>query len=153
MPTRAAKSQTKVAVRKPALAAGIRRARRVSARKAGAVAGRGVAGLLRDALRALERKRTAKDLANLERFGITAKDPYGVSVANLRILAKPLERNHALAEALWATDRYEARMLACLVDDPAQVTVAQMDRWCRDFDNWGITDTACFCLFDRSPHA
>jgi 3-methyladenine DNA glycosylase AlkD len=28
-----------------------------------------------------------------------------------------------------------------------------MDRWCRDFDNWGITDTACFCLFDRVPAA
>jgi 3-methyladenine DNA glycosylase AlkD len=28
-----------------------------------------------------------------------------------------------------------------------------MDRWCRDFDNWGICDTACFALFDRTPHA
>lgn len=28
-----------------------------------------------------------------------------------------------------------------------------MDRWCRDFDNWAIGDTACFSLFDRTPHA
>ena len=28
-----------------------------------------------------------------------------------------------------------------------------MDRWCRDFDNWGICDTVCFVLFDRTPHA
>jgi 3-methyladenine DNA glycosylase AlkD len=28
-----------------------------------------------------------------------------------------------------------------------------MDRWCRDFDNWGICDTVCFHLFDRTPHA
>jgi 3-methyladenine DNA glycosylase AlkD len=28
-----------------------------------------------------------------------------------------------------------------------------MDRWCRDFDNWGICDTLCFHLFDRTPHA
>jgi len=28
-----------------------------------------------------------------------------------------------------------------------------MDRWCRDFDNWAITDTLCFHLFDRTPHA
>jgi 3-methyladenine DNA glycosylase AlkD len=28
-----------------------------------------------------------------------------------------------------------------------------MDRWCRDFDNWGICDTICFVLFDRTPHA
>ena len=24
---------------------------------------------------------------------------------------------------------------------------------CRDFDNWAICDTACFTLFDRTPHA
>jgi len=28
-----------------------------------------------------------------------------------------------------------------------------MDRWCHDFDNWGICDTVCFHLFDRTPHA
>ncbi len=28
-----------------------------------------------------------------------------------------------------------------------------MDRWARDFDNWGICDTVCFVLFDRTPHA
>ncbi|HMF29102.1 MAG TPA: DNA alkylation repair protein, partial [Candidatus Cybelea sp.] len=32
-------------------------------------------------------------------------------------------------------------------------TPAQMERWCRDFDSWAICDTACFVLFDRSPHA
>ncbi len=44
-------------------------------------------------------------------------------------------------------------MLATLIDEPARVTPAQMDRWCRDFDNWGICDTACFALFDPTSHA
>ena len=44
-------------------------------------------------------------------------------------------------------------MLAAFVDDPARVTVAQMERWCRDFDNWAICDTICFHLFDHTPHA
>ncbi len=48
---------------------------------------------------------------------------------------------------------YEARLVTSFVDDPARVTSAQMDRWCRDFDNWGICDTVCFQLFDRTPHA
>ena len=30
---------------------------------------------------------------------------------------------------------------------------AQMDRWCKDFDNCGISDTMCFNLFDRTRHA
>jgi len=28
-----------------------------------------------------------------------------------------------------------------------------MERWARDFDNWAITDTLCFHLWDRTPHA
>jgi 3-methyladenine DNA glycosylase AlkD len=108
---------------------------------------------VKEVLRELERKGSAKGVAGLARFGITARGPYGVSVGDLRRIAKQLGRSHELAEALWATDRYEARMLACLVDEPERVTPAQMDHWCRDFDNWGITDTACFCLFDRVPHA
>jgi len=44
-------------------------------------------------------------------------------------------------------------MVAGLIDEPARVTAAQMDRWAKDFDNWGICDTVCFALFDRTPHA
>jgi 3-methyladenine DNA glycosylase AlkD len=68
-------------------------------------------------------------------------------------LAKRLGRDHDLAAALWATGWYEARMLAAWVDEPERVTAAQMDRWSRDFDNWGICDTVCVHLFDRTPHA
>jgi len=71
----------------------------------------------------------------------------------MKALGKRLGRNHELAAALWSTGVYEARMVASMVDDPAQVTPAQMDRWCKDFDNWGICDTMCFNLFDRTPHA
>jgi 3-methyladenine DNA glycosylase AlkD len=45
------------------------------------------------------------------------------------------------------------RLLASYVDEPARITPAQMDRWCRDFDNWAVCDTVCFALFDRTPHA
>jgi 3-methyladenine DNA glycosylase AlkD len=112
-----------------------------------------VEGRVAAALARLEALSTTRDRANLQRFGITAPKAYGVSMANLKPLAKALGRDHDLAAALWKTGWYEARMLAALVDDPARVTPAQMDRWCRDFDNWGICDTACFVLFDRTPHA
>jgi len=62
------------------------------------------------ALAWLERHSTPHDLANLARFGITAAKPFGVSVANIRALAKQLGRNHDLAAALWDTGRYEARI-------------------------------------------
>jgi 3-methyladenine DNA glycosylase AlkD len=106
-----------------------------------------------DVLKQLEAKSTAHDLANLEKFGIAAAKPIGVSMKNIQLVARNVGRDHALAEALWKTGRYEARMLAAFVDEPSKVTPAQMDRWCRDFDNWGICDTICFKLFDQSPHA
>lgn len=105
------------------------------------------------ALSSLERMSTKRDRENLVRFGITASKAFGVSMANLQVLARRLGRNHELAAALWDTGWYEARMLTSFVDEPARVTPAQMDRWCRDFDNWGICDTVCFHLFDRTPHA
>ena len=96
---------------------------------------------------------TKRDLENLARFGITAKDPLGVSMAKIQKLAKTLGRNHELAGALWDTGCYEARLLTAYVAEPARVTPAQMDRWCKDFDNWAVCDTLCFHLFDRVPHA
>jgi 3-methyladenine DNA glycosylase AlkD len=68
-------------------------------------------------------------------------------------MAKRLGEDHELALRLWDTGWYEARLLTAFIDDPERVTAAQMDRWARDFDNWGIVDTLCFKLFDRTPHA
>ncbi len=88
------------------------------------------------------------------RYGIVTKaEVYGTTVATMRAMAKRLGRDHALADKLWRTGVHDARMLATMVGDPAQVTVAEMERWARDFDNWGIVDTACFHYWDRTPHA
>ncbi|HYQ00072.1 MAG TPA: DNA alkylation repair protein [Polyangiaceae bacterium] len=105
------------------------------------------------ALAALEALSTKRDLENLPRFGITASNPLGVSMAKIQKLAKSIGRNHELACALWDTDCYEARLLTAYVAEPARLTPAQMDRWCKDFDNWAVCDTLCFHLFDRVPHA
>lgn len=101
-------------------------------------------------LRSLGSKATRDGMA---RYAIPTTNALGIPVGTLRAYAKRLGRDHALALALWKTDIYEARMLATFVDDPALVTAAQMDAWCRDFDNWAICDTACFALFDKTTHA
>jgi 3-methyladenine DNA glycosylase AlkD len=101
-------------------------------------------------LKRLGRKRNRDGMA---RYGIVAPKVFGISVSTLRGIAKRIGRDHELAAALWKTEWYEARMLAVFVDDPAVVTPAQMDRWAKDFDNWAICDTACFHLFDQTPHA
>jgi 3-methyladenine DNA glycosylase AlkD len=106
-------------------------------------------------LRALEAHADAKVRDTMgPRFGIvTADRVLGVAMANIQAVAKPLGRDPDLAEALWQTHVYEARMVACMIDDPATVTQERMDRWRADFDNWAVTDTVCFKLWDRTPHA
>jgi 3-methyladenine DNA glycosylase AlkD len=101
----------------------------------------------------LKRLGSEKVRDGMARYGIPSDKAFGVSVGALQKLAKRLGRNHDLAAALWDAGWYEARMLAAYVDDPACVTSAQMDRWCRDFDSWAIVDTVCFALFDRTEHA
>jgi 3-methyladenine DNA glycosylase AlkD len=114
---------------------------------------RELADELREALDWLERHATQKTREGMARFGIVAPSALGVTVADVRVLGKRIGRRHALAEALWSTGIYEARLLAAFVADPGELTPKQMDAWCRDFDNWALCDTLCFHLFDRSAHA
>ncbi len=106
----------------------------------------------------LQQNGSRKVRDGMARFAIPSDKALGVTVGDLRRYANGLRtadatENHLVAAALWETDCYEARMLACFVDEPDCVTPAQMNRWCGDFDNWAICDTACFALFDRTRHA
>lgn len=101
----------------------------------------------------LERTGTQRTRDGMARYGLPSDKAVGIPVGTLKVYAKTLGRDHDLAVALWGTGIYEARLLAAFIGDPARLTPALMDRWCRDFDNWGVCDTVCFSLFDRSPHA
>jgi 3-methyladenine DNA glycosylase AlkD len=91
--------------------------------------------------------------ASLSRYGLPTDNAYGISVGDLQKFAKTIGTDHDLALKLWKTGSLDARILAAFLGDPGKVTPAMMESWCRDFDNWGTTDTACFKLFDQSPHA
>lgn len=88
----------------------------------------------------------------MARYAIPSDNAYGVAMRDIKALGKQLGRRNDLAIALWDTGVYEARMLASFVADPALLTSKQMDRWCKEFDNWAICDAMCFNSFDRSPH-
>ena len=90
----------------------------------------------------------------MARFGIATERALGASsIPYLRWLAKRLGKDHRLAAGLWASGIHEARILAGLVDDPAQVTEEQMESWAAEFDSWDIVDGVCGSLFDRTPLA
>lgn len=108
---------------------------------------------LATALAWLKAASSAAALAGMARYAIPSERAFGVAMRDVQAVAQRIGRRHDLAFALWDSGWYEARLLCAYTADPAQLTVAQMDRWCREFDNWAVCDTLCFALFDRTPLA
>ncbi len=92
-------------------------------------------------------------LPGMARYGIGTDRALGITVTELRVLARTIGRDHDLAAALWGTQIHEARMLATLIDDPSRVTEAQAEAWVRDLSSWDLCDGLCGNLLDRTPFA
>jgi 3-methyladenine DNA glycosylase AlkD len=92
------------------------------------------------------------NVAGMAHYGINTQGTLGISIYTLRPIAKEIGRDHALALALWDSGVHEARILASYIDDPLQVTEAQLERWVLDFDSWDVCDQVCD-LFGRTPFA
>jgi 3-methyladenine DNA glycosylase AlkD len=90
------------------------------------------------------------NVEGMARFGINPDNTLGISVKELRQIARGLH-DHQLALDLWASGIHEARILAALVDVPGQVTEEQMEAWAADFDSWDVCDQVCIASFRRTP--
>lgn len=99
------------------------------------------------ALRELQALGEQRNVDGMARFGIRAKIVYGVAKPKMDEIARRIGKDHELALELWVTGVHDARILAGMIDEPMQVTAAQMERWVRDFDNWDVCDGTCCHLF------
>jgi 3-methyladenine DNA glycosylase AlkD len=82
-------------------------------------------------------------LPGMARYGIGGSSALGLTVAELRAVAKDVGRSHELAAALWASGVHEARILASLVEEPAAVDGSQLDAWAAAFESWDLCDQVC----------
>ncbi len=112
-----------------------------------------------DILKKLKSLSNPKAIEGMARYGITPESTYGVSIPNLRKVAKEIggacdsTRSHVLAQQLWESNIRETKILASMVDDPKTVTEEQMERWIKDFDYWEICDQCCMNLFEKTKFA
>ena len=104
-------------------------------------------------LKRLETLSNPKNVEGMKRFGIKGKEIYGVSIPNLRKMAKETGKNHELALQLWDSEIHEARLLAGFIDNFKKVSERQMEEWVKDFDSWDICDQICSNLFDKTEFA
>lgn len=88
-----------------------------------------------------------KNVEGMARFGIRAKNVFGVSKPKLDELARKIGKNHELGMELWETGIHDARLLGILISEAEKVSAKQMDRWVKDFDNWDVCDGSCCHLF------
>jgi len=106
-----------------------------------------------DVIQKLKSLSNPEAVKGMARFGINPENTYGVSIPNLRKVAKEVGKDHALAQRLWASGIHEARILASMIDDPKMVAEEQMEAWVRDFDSWDVCDQVCMNLFEKVPLA
>ena len=59
----------------------------------------------------------------------------GVTVPQIRALAKSIGFNYPLAAELWETEIREVRILTSLIADPSELTPEQMEQRAAGFEN------------------
>lgn len=93
------------------------------------------------------------NIAGMARFGIKSERCFGISIQQLRVMARRLGRNQLLAEELWQRGWRESRILATLIGEPTGISAVVMEQWVRDLDSWDVCDACCLNLFDKTPYA
>ncbi len=104
-------------------------------------------------LKQLREKANLASLEGMKRYGMSVDRRLGVSVADMRLIAKGIGKNHALALDLWKTDLAEGKIVASILAEPGKLTEEQMDDWVAGFDSWDVCDQVCMNLFEKSPLA
>jgi 3-methyladenine DNA glycosylase AlkD len=108
---------------------------------------------MEELLEKLKRKARSDQLEGMARYGMTVEKRLGVSIPDLRQLAKETGKDHELALKLWQSGIAEAMILAAMIDDPDKLTEEQMEDWVKDINSWDVCDQVCMNLFEKSPLA
>jgi 3-methyladenine DNA glycosylase AlkD len=90
----------------------------------------------------LQALRSEEAISDMRRFGIVTDTALGLSNPELQKIARAAKKDHPRAQALWASNIREARLLALYTADPKQLGIATAHQWAGDFNSWEIVDTA-----------
>ncbi len=77
----------------------------------------------------LKENRNERGIANWKKLGAKSHQlkSFGIGLTQLRKLAKQIGRDHELAQQLWKSDIYDAKVIGLLIDDPKQLTREQAE--------------------------
>lgn len=101
----------------------------------------------------LYKMQNQKNVEGMKRFGIVHEKNLGITVTELRKMAKQIGTNHELAVKLWDTKIRDARMIAACIEDPKTVSEEQVENWLKDIKCWDLCDHCCGHFFDSLTFA
>jgi len=105
-----------------------------------------------DVMAELERKGSEKTRKTYARHGIDIP-MFGVSVADLKLIAKKIKGNQVLALGLYETGNYDAMYLAGMVANGAEMSKKQLDAWARAAKSDAICAYPVTWVATESPFA
>jgi len=106
---------------------------------------------LEEVLKSLKAKAKPDKLEGMAKYAMRGEKRLGVSIPDLRKMAKEIGKDHKLALKLWKTGIPDAMILAAMVDRPEDVTEQQMENWVKDINSWDVCDQLCMNLFENVP--
>jgi 3-methyladenine DNA glycosylase AlkD len=101
----------------------------------------------------LQSKAKPGNVEGMARFAIVGDKRIGVSVPDMRKIAKETGKDHQLALDLWDTGVPEGMIVAGMIAEPDKLTEQQMESWVVEIDSWDVCDQVCMNLFENSPLA
>ena len=87
-----------------------------------------------------------EQLEGMARYGLTGDKRLGVSMPDIRKLAKEIKSDHDLALRLWDTEIPDAMILAAIIDNPQLMTRQQTEEWVVSIGSWDVCDQLCMTL-------
>jgi 3-methyladenine DNA glycosylase AlkD len=105
---------------------------------------------LKEALAQLKALGNAKVRA-LNAKGGAGDDQFGVSLGDIRVLAKKIRTDHALALALWDTGNVDAQFLAALLIVPKKLSAEELDRMVRSVTFVRVADWLNSYVVSKHP--
>lgn len=104
-----------------------------------------------EVLKKLKAKARPDQIRGMARYGIVIEKRLGVSIPEMRKIAKDLGKDHALALELWKTGIPDAMIVSSMIDEAEKVTEDQMEEWVKDINSWDVCDQVCMNLFEKVP--
>jgi 3-methyladenine DNA glycosylase AlkD len=96
---------------------------------------------------------SSRDREGMARFGIAVDSAFGVSVRQLREVAREIGRDHGLALDLYESGWHEARILATMIAEPGRMDRNLAEAWAASFDSWDVVDQTCNNLLRKASFA